>query len=101
MWTVAACVGGRIVSGRRKTTRWFMLPGDGMENVNCVGVRVWRFVCTAVMLVHARSWDGEGELTGPASDYAAKHFGSVEVRILWRGLGALQALLVVMELVMW
>jgi hypothetical protein len=53
------------------------------------------------MLVHARSWDGEGELTGPASDYAAKHFGSIEVRILWRGLGALQALLVVMELVMW
>jgi hypothetical protein len=29
MCTVAACVGGRIVSGRRKTTRWFIVEGDG------------------------------------------------------------------------
>lgn len=46
MCTVAACVGGRAVSGRRKTTRWFIVEGDGSVKTNCVVETAWRLVWT-------------------------------------------------------
>jgi len=46
MWTVAAWVGGRMVSGRRKMTRWFIEEGCARVKTNCVSDTVRRLAWT-------------------------------------------------------
>jgi hypothetical protein len=52
MWTVAAYVGGRMVSGRRKMTRWFIEEGCGRVKMNCVSDTVRRLAWTVVLFRH-------------------------------------------------
>lgn len=44
MWTPAALLGGRVLPGRMKTTRWEKWGLDGKENANWVGEMVMKFV---------------------------------------------------------
>jgi hypothetical protein len=44
MWTPAAVPGGRVLSGRIKTTRWEKGGWDGKENANWVGEMLTKLV---------------------------------------------------------
>ena len=44
MWTPAAVLGGNVLPGRMKTTRWEKWGLDGKENANWVGEMVMKFV---------------------------------------------------------